>query len=202
MRRLASPIVLAIAIVALVGVPTAAHGRDHDRSGHGRATTFSVLVGSARQGGTMLIAAKVGPPRWHRSWKRSQTAELSATAVIHFASGDVEVTLAPRAAKTRFAAWAKGRGYPGGGVRAARGAAVWGRPFWVPRSWRNAWAVSAKVPVAADEVVGTVAVDVTVTYGDTTATVSTFGKVKPAKTEPGPSPEPSASPSGEARARR
>lgn len=199
MRRLASLIVLTLAIVALVGMPTAGHGRGHDGPRHAKAPSFSVLVGSARQGGTMLIAVKVSPPRWHRSWKRSMTADLSAKAVVHFASGDVEVTLAPRAAKTRFAAWAAGRGYPGLGRQAARGTRVWGRPFWAPRTWRNAWTVYAKVPVAAGEAVGRVAVDVTITYGDTTATVTTTGKVKAAK--PAPSPTPSLSQPAEARAR-
>jgi hypothetical protein len=202
MRRLASIIVLAIAVVALVGVPVAAHGRGHDGSRHARVPSFSVLVGSARQGGTMLIAAKVSPPRWHRAWKRSMTSRLAATAVVHFASGDVEVTLAPRTARARFKAWAAGRGYPGLGRQAARGTRVWGRPFWAPGSWRNDWTVFAKVPVAADETVGRVAIEVSITYGDTTATITTFGKVKSAKATPKPTPTPEPTPVSEARARR
>jgi hypothetical protein len=73
---------------------------------------------------------------------------------------------------------------------------VWGRPFWSPRKWRDQWTLFAKVPVAADEAVGRVAVEVTITYGDTTATVTTFVNVKPTRTEP----EPPASP--ETRVRR
>jgi hypothetical protein len=148
----------------------------------------------------LLIAAKVNPPRWRHAWTRSKAADLSATAVVHFASGDIQVTLEPRASKARFKAWSKGRGYAGFSFLSARGKRVWGRPFWAPRSWRNAWTVYAKVPVAADEPVGKVAVDVTITYGETTATITTFGKVKPAKAEPSPSPEPS--PGTESRAHR
>jgi hypothetical protein len=190
MRRLASLFVLAFALVALVGAPVAGHGKDHEGPRHAGPPSFTVLVGSARQGGTMLIAARISPPRWHRHWKRSPMQAVSATAVVHFASGDVEVTLTPRAAKARFAAWAKGRGYPGARVLAARGARVWGRPFWAPRSWRSAGTLFAKVPVAADEAVGRVAVEVTITYGETTATISTFAFIKPATTEPPHTPKP------------
>jgi len=186
MRRLASFVVLAFAMVALVGVPATAHEGDHDRVHHGKAPRFAVLVGSARQGGTMLIAARVSPPRWHRRWTRARA--LTATAVVHFASGDVEVTLTPRMSRARFLAWSKGRGYPGETFVAARGLRVWGRPFWTPRKWRNHWTLFARVPVAADETVGRVAVDVTITYRDTTATLTTFGIVKPARTEPEPPP--------------
>ena len=124
MRRLASLFVLAFAMVALVGLPTAAHDREHDRVRHKRAPSFAVLVGSARQGGTMLIAVRVGPPRWHHRRSRAKTKELTATAVVHFASGDVQVTLTPRMSKARFLAWSKGRGYPG----AHLGQAVLGSP--------------------------------------------------------------------------
>lgn len=200
MRRLASLLLLALTVVALVGVPAAAHGgRDHDRGRSTRPPSFSVLVGSARQGGTMLIAAKVHPPRRFRPWRVSEKDELSATAVVHFASGDVEVTLAPRAARTRFKSWYRGVGYPGHRFLKARGRSIWGRPFWSPRSWKRAWTVFAKVPVGAAEQVGRVAVDVTVTFGDTTATVTTYGKVKAAK--PAPTPEPSPSPVAAGRSR-
>ena len=80
MRRLASLVVLAFAMVALVGVPTAAHDRDHDSLRHWRTPSFAVLVSSARQGGTMLIAARVSPPRGHRHRMKEMLAELSATA--------------------------------------------------------------------------------------------------------------------------
>ena len=117
-------------------------------------------------------------------------AELTATAIVHFASGDVKVTLTPRTSKARFKAWSKGRGYPGAAFVASSGKRIWGRPFWSVRKWRHQWTLFAKVPVAADETVGRVAVDVTITLGDTTATISTFGLVKPAKTEPEPEPQP------------
>lgn len=188
MRRLASLVVLAFAMVALVGLPTAAHDRDHDRVRHERAPSFSVLVGSARQGGTMLIAARVSKSRWHhRSDKK--TEDVTATAVVHFASGDVSVTLTPRMAKSRFLAWSKGRGYPGAARVAAHGKRIWGRPFWAPRKWRNQWTLFAKVPVGAEETIGKVAVEVTITYGDTSAVITTSGTVKPAKSEPEPPTE-------------
>jgi hypothetical protein len=186
MRRIAMFAVLVIATLALTGVPASAHGRDHGDRHRIRVPSFSVLVGSARQGGTLLIAAKVNPPRWHRKWSRTEVEELSATAVVHFASGDVEVTLTPRASKSRFKGWYKGVGYPGARSQVFRGRDIWGRPFWAPPFWMRAWTVWAKVPVAADEAIGRVAVDVTITYGDTTAIITTFGNIKPAKTEPAP----------------
>jgi hypothetical protein len=189
MRRLASLFVLAFAMVALVGLPTAAHDREHDRVRHNRAPNFAVLVGSARQGGTMLIAVRVGPPRWHHRRSRAKAKELTATAVVHFASGDVQATLTPRKSKARFLAWSKGRGYPGALRVASRGKRIWGKPFWAPRTWHNQWTLFAKVPVGAEETVGRVAVDVTITYGDTTAVITTYGKVKAAKSEPEPPTE-------------
>jgi hypothetical protein len=126
MRRLAIVAVTSLALVALVATSVSARP----------AASFTARANHAEQGAQLRVAAKV---------KHSvRLSTFSASAVVHFASGDVAVTLTPH-----------------------------GKSF-------NA---SGAAAVAADEAVGPVAVDVTITYNGVDQFVSTWGAVQPADDE-------------------
>jgi hypothetical protein len=121
-------------------------------------------AGRAVQGGTLLVVAHVQLPR---RVARGHAAPV-ASAVVHFASGDVTVELT-------------GRG------RAVRGHRFGHAAWWAPvRVWRGV----ARVAVAADEQPGRVAVEVTVKVGDGSVTVTTWGRVRRDRNVPPPAPEP------------
>jgi hypothetical protein len=123
MRRAAFITVISLLLVALsAGVVDAARP----------AASFTARANHAQQGGHMQVRAKV------KHAVRGST--FSATAVVHFASGDVTVEM------TRN-----------------------GKSF-------NS---RAKVDVPADQPVGPVAVDVTVTYNGVPTVVTTEGTVMP-----------------------
>ncbi|MFN8519234.1 MAG: hypothetical protein U0667_07580 [Chloroflexota bacterium] len=95
----------------------------------------------------------------------------AVSAVVHFASGDVSVDLTGR-------------------VRSLRG----GRGWWAPV---RVWSGIARVPVAQDEQVGRVRVDVSVTLGDGSVSIATSGRVRPARpghTTPPPTTDPDPDP--------
>jgi hypothetical protein len=97
--------------------------------------------------------------------RAASDAAPAVSAVVHFASGDVSVDLTGR-------------------VRNLRG----GRGWWAPV---RVWDGIARVPVAEDEQVGRVRVDVSVTLGDGSVSIATSGRVRPARkghTTPTPPP--------------
>ena len=118
MRRVALAILSGLMIVALMA-PTVLAARP--------ATSFVAKSSAAQQGGALHLLAKA------KHGVRGDT--FSASAVVHFASGDVTVDLNRR-----------------------------GKSF----------VAGAKVAVPADQPVGPVAVDVTITYDGTPNSVATF----------------------------
>lgn len=157
---------LGLIIAALVGAPTvSAHGW---RSHHAGWTGVQARAGTARQGGSLLIVARVRLPRG----PEAQPTDPSARAVVHFASGDVSVDLAGQT-RSRWSGRLDGRGW------------------WAPvRVWRGL----ARVAVPIDQPVGRVRVDVTVTMGDGSVTVATVGRIRPARTERPPTEPPTIDP--------
>jgi hypothetical protein len=122
MRRLAIVAVMSLALVALIATSVSARP----------APSFTARANHAEQGGQLRVAARVK--------HSTRVATFSANAVVHFALGDVAVSL------TRH-----------------------GKSF-------NA---SAQVAVAADETLGPVAVDVTLTYNGVDQTLSSWGSIQP-----------------------
>ena len=134
MRKLGVIVLLSMSLIALMAPAVQAKHSGHGSSGKSAKTaTFAARSNAGEQGGNLQVRAMVKHP--------ARGATFTATAVVHFASGDVAVTLSRH-----------------------------GKSF-------NA---SAKVPVAADEALGPVTVDVTVTYNGTDAGVQATGKVVPA----------------------
>jgi hypothetical protein len=163
MRRAALIALLSLVIVALVGAPIAAHGRRHP---HHPPTPFvAAAAGKARQGGTLVVRAAVFVP-----WRLArQGAEVSATAVVHFASGDVTVELV---------APARHRGH---GLHAL--------PWWPVPVWTGV----ARVEVGATEQPGRVRVDVEALVNGVAYPAVAFGRVRgtpqpPPEDDPGPLP--------------
>ena len=160
MRSVVRIVLLGLLATAVVGVPAAAAPRWWDPPA--RSIDAHAWAGSARQGGTLLVAVEVRVPR--RLARKGVVPVASAT--IHFASGDVAVDLAGR-------------------DRALRGHRFGGGAWWAPvRYWRGV----TRVPVGATEEVGRVAVDVTVTLGDGSVTVTTFGRIRKARGTTTPPP--------------
>lgn len=153
---------LGLIIAAVVGVPAAgAHGR---RTPPPPRVQASAWASRAVQGGTLVVAARVRLPR---GLARTGVAP-AATAVVHFASGDVTVELQGRT-------WS------------ARGHRFAPRAWWSPvRVWRGA----VRVPVSATEQVGPVKVDLTITLGDGSVKLTTFGRVRRSRTAPPPTTDP------------
>jgi hypothetical protein len=118
MRRVALAIVSGLMIVALMA-PTVLAARP--------ATTFVAKASAAAPGGAIHLVAKAK--------HATRGTELSCSAVVHFASGDVAVELSRR-----------GKSFVCGGP----------------------------VDVPADQPLGPVAVDVTITYGGVPNAVPTF----------------------------
>jgi hypothetical protein len=81
--------VISLAFVFLFAFSAAAfakHGGGDDRGGRdGRAATFQVKAGNAEQGGNLKLRA--------RAKHGDRNEVFSASAIVHFASGDVTVTL-------------------------------------------------------------------------------------------------------------
>jgi hypothetical protein len=124
MRRIAFAAMFGLLLVALIA-PIASAARP--------APSFAGKASAAEQGGSLHLLAKV------KHAVRGST--FSATAVVHFASGDVLVTLNQR-----------GKSFVAGG----------------------------KVAVPADQPVGPVGVDITITYNSVLNAVPTFNaKIQP-----------------------
>jgi len=121
MRRLGTLAILTLVLVAIFGSTTLASKP---------ITSFAAHASNAAQGGSLHILAAVKHPDRH--------ATFTASAVVHFASGDVNVDL----------------------HRAGR-----------------SFTAHAKVPVAAAEATGPVAVDVTITNGASSAVVTVHGVI-------------------------
>jgi hypothetical protein len=160
MRSVVRIVLLGLLVTAVAGIPASAGPRWWDPPTP--TIDAHAWASTARQGGTLLVAVQVGVPR--RLARRGVSPVASAT--IHFASGDVSVDLTGR-------------------TRQARGHRFGGHAWWSrDRSWRGV----VRVPVGATEQVGRVAVDVTVTLGDGSVTVSTFGRIRKARGNPTPPP--------------
>jgi hypothetical protein len=155
---------LGLVIAAMIGAPASAAPSHRTPPGH--RIDVRAAAGTARQGGTLVVTVQVRLPRHAR-----RDALPEASAVVHFASGDVTVDLTGR-------------------VRALRGQWFHGRGWWSPaRVWRGV----ARVPVQADEQTGRVRVDVTVRLGDGSVTKATIGRIRPARhghTSPPPTTDP------------
>jgi hypothetical protein len=123
MRRIAFAAMFGLLLVALIA-PIASAARP--------APTFAGKASAAAQGGSLHLLAKVNHA------VRGKT--FSASAVVHFASGDVTVTLNQH-----------GKSFVAGG----------------------------KVAVPADQPLGPVAVDVTITYDGLPSTVTFNAKIQP-----------------------
>jgi hypothetical protein len=158
MRSVVRIVLLGLLVTAVAGLPASAGPRWWDPPAP--SIDAHAWASTARQGGTLLVAVQVRVPR--RLARRGVTPVASAT--VHFASGDVSVDLMGKGRALR------GRGFGG---------------WWAPaRYWRGV----ARIPVGATEQLGRVAVDVTVTLGDGSVTVSTFGRIRKARGNPTPPP--------------
>lgn len=159
MRPVIRIVFLGLLVTALAGIPASAHRWWSPPASSIRA---KAVAGSARQGGTLLVAVRVRVPK-HLA-RRGEVPSASAT--VHFASGDVSVELT-------------------GPTRSVRAKRFGGWGWWAPaRSWRGV----ARVPVSATEQVGRVRVDVTVVLGDGSVSVATVGRIRKARGNPPPPP--------------
>jgi hypothetical protein len=84
MRRIGFIFVSALALVALAVPAVDAHKGSHNTT-HVKTATFSARANHADQGGSLKVVAKVK--------HATKGAAFSATATVHFASGDQTVTL-------------------------------------------------------------------------------------------------------------
>jgi hypothetical protein len=159
MRRATLVAVLSLAIVALGGATVSAHGRLGPRV----EPTFVARAGTAEQGGWLLVAARVKHAK--------RCTPFSATAKVHFASGDVDVKLQqPRGQRCDR------RGHHGAfRHQPRRGVTL------VARAW---------VRVAANETPGKVPVDVAIVYGGKVLPLQATGLILGDVPEEGPGEEP------------
>jgi hypothetical protein len=162
MRSAIRIVLLGLLVTAVAGIPASAHPRWW--SPPAPQIQAKAWASTARQGGTLLVTVQVRIPR---SLARRGVAPV-ATATVHFASaGDVSVDITGRAA------------------RAGRGHRFGGHAWWSPaRIWRGV----VRVPVAADEQVGRVPVDLTITLGDGSVTITAYGRIRKARGAPTPPP--------------
>ncbi len=153
MRRGTLVAALSLMLVTLVGGTVSAH----DRGRHWPAPSFGAGAGAADQGGSLRVDAVV--------LGSAPGTAFSASAVVHFASGDVSVTLQTRRDRRGH------RGHHGPTPsRHRRGQVV------LARAW---------VPVRATETPGDVPVDVTIVYGSRTVVIHTMGLVRGTAPDPG-----------------
>ncbi len=157
MRRTALAAALSLMLVTLVGGTASAH----DRGGHSPAPSFAAAAGSASQGGYLRVLALVR--------HADLGVAFSASAVVHFKSGDATVTLETKADRRG------GHGHHGVQFHRRRGHVLvaWGR-----------------APVGATEKPGKVDVDVTIVYGTQTVFIKTTGLIEGTATDPQPDPPP------------
>ena len=165
MRPVIRIVLLGLLVTAVAGIPVSAAPRWW--SPPASSIDAVAWASSARQGGTLLVAVQVRIPR--RLGRRGVAPV--ATATVRFAP-DVTVELTGR-------------------NRALRGHGFGRHAWWSPaRYWRGV----ARVPVSATEDTGRVAVDVTVTLGDGSVTVTTFGHIRKARGNPTPPTDPDPDP--------
>ncbi len=153
MRRGTLAAALSLMLVTLAGGAVSAH----DGRGHQPFPSFSAGAGTASQGGHLWVGARVQ--------HADRGTAFSATAVVHFVSGDVTVPLETRADRLGH------RGHHG-------------RVQFHPRRGHNLHA-RAWVPVGATETPGDVPVDVTIVYGAQTVVIHTTGHVDGTVPDPG-----------------
>lgn len=122
MKRLGILAVLTLAFVAAFGATAFA----------AKPASFAARANHAEQGGSLHVTAKVK--------HADRTSTFSASAIVHFASGDVSVTL---------------------------------------KRHGHSYTAAGRAPVAADETVGPVSVDVTINYGATTQVLTVQGTIEP-----------------------
>jgi hypothetical protein len=153
MRRTAIAAALSLMLVTLVGGTVSAHGgREHQP-----APSFAARAGTANQGENLWVGAK--------EQHAVRGTAFSASAVVHFVSGDVTVPLETRADRLGH------RGHHG-------------RVQFHPRRGQSLHA-RAWVPVGATETPGDVPVDVTIVYGAQTVVIHTTGHVDGTVPDPG-----------------
>ncbi len=153
MRRGVLVAALSLMLVTLVGGTVSAH----DRGGPRAAPSFGAGAGTASQGGSLRVDAVV--------LGANGRAAFSASAVVHFTSGDVNVTL-----QTKADRWGHGGHHARVQFRHRRGQLL------LARAW---------VPVSATENPGQVPVDVTIVYGKHTVVIRTMGTIEGTATDPG-----------------
>ncbi len=167
MRRATSIVALSLMLIVIVGTAVSAKGQ-----GGAAAVTFSAEGGTGPAGGALSVSAAV-----HGA---TPGTTFSAVALVHFATGAVSVTFGPSdtAAISRITKsherhrrhhphwWRRHHGHdhhrPG--------------PKPDPQPGVDLTATT-QVPISGEEAWGRVDIDVTITYGDKVATVSTFGVV-------------------------
>jgi len=164
MRRATSIVALGLMLVVAVGATVSAKGQ-----GSATAVTFSADAGTGPEGGWLPLSATV-----HNA---TPGTTFTAVAIVHFATGDVSVKLGPgdltpTSRTTRHHErdprnhqgwwWWRHHHRPGPKPTPAPGVDL---------------TETSEVPIAGEEPMAAVPVDVTFTYGGQVVTVSTTGHV-------------------------